>query len=186
MNSMKAAFLFSLLSIALFAGAGNARADEDDVLIQQVITQASKNSDPAVAEQVRQYVNENRERLLAILRSYGSYLNQAMALESDDQRAGVAEIRAKAIQANQPRSQSTVAQSSTTGLQTRSLQTGGLQPSSALHGAHLAGYPALPDGAPTSSIEHPTAAQVEHGRQVDEAIRERKRFHMQNPTRYER
>lgn len=183
---MKATVIFFLLSIALLVSARSARANEDDELIKQVIAQASKNSDATIAGQVRQYVVEHRDTILAIIRSYRSYLNQALASATDDESAGAANIRANAAQVNRASSRVRVAQTSAGGLQLGRLQTGSLQPSGKLQGAHLDGYPALPDVAPASSIVHPTAAQLAHGRQIDEAIRERKRFHMQHPARYER
>lgn len=187
---MKTAFIFSLMSIAVIAGASSLRADEAeaDDLIQQVIAQASKSADAATAAQVQQYVGEHRAAIQAILQSYRAQLKQAdEAGEVNIEGTAAASAPANVMQGRAPEdSRVAVVPRSGGGLQIGSLQTGSLQPSSKLQGAHLDGYPALPNVAPATSVVNPTAAQLEHARQVDEAIRERKRVHMQNPAHYAR
>jgi hypothetical protein len=62
------------------------------------------------------------------------------------------------------------------------LQTSALEPGGGLQGAHLDGYPALPDVPPTSSILDPTPAQLLHKLQLDRHQAERKRFFIDHPT----
>lgn len=73
-----------------------------------------------------------------------------------------------------------------TGLGQVSLTTSSLQPSTGISGAHLAGYPALPNTPPTSSIPNPTAADLALGRAMAERIREQKKFYQQHPQPYYR
>jgi hypothetical protein len=180
---MKSTILFTAIIASLSLTTTLAQADDNDDLLQQVVALVTKNADANTGEQAKQYVQDNQGLINAIFKSYRSYLDQTQAITSDDEPI-VDSAHATAGNAAQNTQNSRTAATKTM-LQTGSLQASGkVEASGKLEGAHLAGYPALPDALPVSSITNPTAAQLEQGRKVDELLRQQKLFYMRNPAPY--
>ncbi len=149
------------------------RAEDGDDLMRQVVTQASQNVDSATVEEVRKFAAENKGTIEQILQSYQRYLSQAADLLSDAPSQEKGESGSVSLANNQGAN----SRSSADGLQLgRIHSTGGLRE------VHLGNYPALPDVAPASSIVNPTAAQLEKKKELDDAIRARKRFLREHPA----
>ncbi len=177
---MKAA-IFSITCI--FAGVASeaVRADENDDLLQQVVTQASKNQDAATAAQVQQFATEHKNVIEEIFQGYRAYLNQLSDPLSDDPASK--QNRPALSLASQPDPAANLTTTSTSSTKSQTgLQIGHLEASGPLQGAHLPGYPALPDVPPTSSILNPTAEQLAHKARLDEETRQRKAFLQQHPN----
>lgn len=66
-------------------------------------------------------------------------------------------------------------------LQTSSLHTSHVQAAGPLSEAHLAGYPALPDVAPTSSVLYLTQEQIARKVQMDREQARLKQFYLEHP-----
>jgi len=64
------------------------------------------------------------------------------------------------------------------------LKISGVQASGELRTSHLAGYPALPDVEPSTSVMQPTAAQLEYAAKVRKEIEARKQYLMEHPQGY--
>ena len=155
-------FLFSLLLVAVFTPASRASDDSD---IEQIIANASRNTDAETAAQIREYVESNRGAIEGAVNSYRSYLEQSVSAADDS--------------ATIPSAQSASPESAAQAPHTSGLQASGPLKTSHLDSdSHLDGYPALPDVAPVSSITNPTPAQLAQGAAVNRKILERKRFFM--------
>lgn len=114
---------------------------------------------------------DGRQKLiLDIFRKYQAYLQQLTAY-ADDDGVSLTSAEKNATAAEPPVS-----------APSRNESGAKLQPAASLIGAHLDGYPALPDGGPVASILYPTPAQLAHKAEVDRQLRERKRFLMENPA----
>ena len=146
------------------------RADESADLAK-VAAAASQNADPATAAQVEQFTKDNQGTITTILRNYRAYLDQISAL-ADGNEALTGKNRARPASA-----------SNATDNSSSLLRLDHLLKTSSLEGAHLDGYPALPDVPPTSSILFPTAAQLAHKAEIDKATRQRQLFYMRSSGR---
>ncbi|SRR5581483_50533 len=164
---MKLLALFAAVAVLSLA---NVRGKDDNAdLLEQVTDKASQNVDANTAAQVQQFTNENKDAIEAILQGYRAYLNQINMMLDDNPGAPVRTDGASA----KPQPKSANANAAINSIQ----QQDGthLQLSTGLQGAHLDGYPALPDVEPTSSILNPTALQLLHKTWNDEQIRARKK-----------
>jgi len=158
------------LAAALLAPLPSARADDTDALLRQLLARTREIENSGTAAQP-----ENTETSDVALKSLFDTLRaQTAAL---DALSGVTETES-ALSTN-PSAQTTPAAPRVT---SGTLESGSLQPSGGLNGVHLSGYPALPNVEPTSSILNPTAAQLRHDREIDEAMEKRKLFFQQNPA----
>jgi murein L,D-transpeptidase YcbB/YkuD len=181
---LAAALAACLLAAAPMAEAGS----DDDALLQQVKQAASKGQNAQTAAQINQYVDQNQGLISAILKGYLNYLNQIQSMTAVDgtgtpQPAAANAATAPAASGTTPNTSSGAA--ATTELQpSTGLQINGLQPSGELQTSHLAGYPALPDVEPVSSVTQPTAAQLEYAAQVQKEMQARKQYLMEHPEGY--
>jgi hypothetical protein len=184
--------LAAALAACLLAAAPMARAGpDDDALLEQVKQLASKGQNAQTAAQVNQFVDQNQDAITAILKGYVNYLNQAQAMTADDGTGTPGKPQAAATSANAANgpAPSDAGQSASTGAATglqpsTGLKITGLQPSGGLRTSHLAGYPALPDVEPVSSVTQPTAAQLEYAAKVQKQMQERKAYLMAHPEGY--
>jgi len=183
---LAAALAACLLAAAPMAEAGS----DDDALLQQVKQAASKGQNAQTAAQINQYVDQNQGLISAILKGYLNYLNQIQSMTAVDGTGPANPLPAAANAATAPAASGTTPNTSsgaaaTTELQpSTGLQINGLQPSGELQTSHLAGYPALPDVEPVSSVTQPTAAQLEYAAQVQKEMQARKQYLMEHPEGY--
>lgn len=186
---LAAALAACLLAAAPMAEAGS----DDDALLQQVKQAASKGQNAQTAAQINQYVDQNHDVISALLKEYVNYLNQVQAMTANGVTVtpGNPQPAASAANAaNGPAASGTTPNASSgaaaaSDLQpSTALQINGLQPSGELQTSHLAGYPALPDVEPVSSVTQPTAAQLEYAAQVQKEMQARKQYLMEHPEGY--
>jgi hypothetical protein len=173
------------LAACLLAGQQIAKAGDDDAaLLAQVKQLAAQGQDAQTTAQVNQYVDQNQNVISSILSGYARYIKQVQAMTDDSvsgapvatgQAAGTA---APAVQQDSGAPQTSEVQPST------ALRTSEIQPSGGLRTAHLAGYPALPDVDPTSSVTTLTAEQREYTLKVQQENKARKQYLMQHPEGY--
>lgn len=157
-----------------------AKAGDETALLEQVKQLASQGQDAATAAQVNEYVDANKDAISAVLKGYVTYINQLQAMTAD---TGVSTApQAAAATATAP--VQTAGAAVTTGATSTALRTSSVQPSGGLRTAHLAGYPALPDVDPVSSITEPTAAQLEYAAKVQQEMQARKQYLMAHPEGY--
>jgi len=160
----------SLLMAALPAAL--AAPDADSPLITQLKQIATQGQDPQTTAQVNAYIDQNKGPLNAILQSSAAYLKQAGV--SSDPSGDATPSTAPQPATTQPSTAPTTATATastdpaasqtqpSTGLQTSSPITDAqIQPSSGLQTSHLAGYPALPQGEPISSVTTLSPAQAQ-------------------------
>ena len=127
--------------------------------------------------------NSSTENLLkTILQGYRSYLQQM-----DDMANGADATAPKPANQNAgpPAAvpEKTTLSTSTTG-KTPVLQLGHVQTSGALKEVHLAGYPALPDVPPTSSVTHVTAAQLQENAAENWEQTRIQMYYLEHPGHY--
>jgi len=161
----------------------------DAALLNQVKQIASQGQDAQTAAQVNQYVDKNQDIITAILKGYVNYLKQIQSMAADDGTGTPATVRANR-QSNTGDAQTASVEGTAGGretsapMQSAELQASGVQASSGLQTAHLAGYPALPAVEPVSSITHPTVGQLENAAKVQREMQERKAYLMEHPQGY--
>ena len=164
---MKRAFAFIVTAAAVMGLAcGPAMADDAKDGGNQTTT-APKSDDPVGL-------------IKTILNGYRAYLQQLNNLlaESDGQAAKTTD-QTNAKQAGESKGAPTVQPSGT--LQTSTLQTSHVQGSGPLNEVHLAGYPALPDVPPTSSVLYLTQEQIARKKQMDREQMRLKQFYLEHP-----
>lgn len=179
----------SILAAALLAGApallqaaeppAPSTAPDTNALLNQVIQIASAGQTPETQADVRNFVQENKGSLSAILTeavNYLSHLQTQAAARSEDDVTAPADS-APAAPAAEQASISTATQAG--GMQpsapiepasvqpSSGLRTSSMQPSSGLQTGHLAGYPSLPDVDPTSSVKNLTLVQIDYAQKVN-------------------
>ena len=181
--ALAAAMLAAAMGACFLAGAPMAQAGPDeDALLQQVKQLASKGQDAQTAAQVSQYVDQNKDALATILKGYTDYLNQAQAMGAMDGSGTPATPQTASATGTSQNANGGAAASGqqiSTGLQMSAVQGSGV-----LRMSHLAGYPALPDVDPVSSVLRPTAAQLEYAARVQKEMQARKRYLMEHPQGY--
>lgn len=158
-----------IFCLLLLAAAPIAKADPDTTaLLQQVKQIAAQGQDAQTTAQVNQYVDQNQDAISTILKGYTNYLKQVQVMADDGTAASAATRSAT----------SAAPQSSTT------LRISTVQPSGSLKTSHLAGYPALPDADPMSSITQPAADQLAYAAKVQKEVQARKQYLMDHPEGY--
>jgi hypothetical protein len=156
---------FSLLGLFLLAASISTSRASDGPLIEQIIANASGNTDAGTTAQIRDYAEKNQGAIEGAVNSYRSYLEQSLSAAGDSATTPATPAAASETAAKTP---------PTTGLQT----SGSLQTSHLDSNSHLDGYPALPVVTPVSSITNPSPAQLAQGVAVNRIVLERKRFFM--------
>jgi hypothetical protein len=201
------------LGLAPVANAGSEDAKESQdaqnaALLQQVKQLASKGQDAQTAGQVNQYVDQNHDVISAILKGYTDYFKQVQTAPTNDGAGLIATgttptttpsasvdspTTTQPVSADSPTTtQSASADSPTTTtttatvdpLASTALQPSSVQASGGLQTSHLAGYPALPTVDPVTSINQPTAAQLEYAARMQKAMQARKAYLMAHPEGY--
>ena len=160
------------LAASLLLPVTAALADNTDALLQRLLAQTQEIENSGAAAQPEAAKPESPDALLKLL--FENLHRQTAEL---DALTSGSENQPTDLSA-QPAPVAATAASPRSG----ELQSSRLESSGSLQGAHLRGYPALPDIEPTSSILEPTAAQLQHDRDVDAVIEKRKQFFQQNPA----
>jgi len=190
-----------IVAACLMAAAPLAEAGpQDDALVEKVKQLATQGQDAQTTALVNQYVDQHHDLITGILKTYMNYLSQSQTMPGngttapdDSQTAlpGTQVITSDAAKTDGPVLQTTNTQPATTAQPATGLQpTTALQPATGLQAAdvlrtgHLAGYPSLPDIAPSSSIKQPTAEQLEYAAKVQKEDQARKEYLMTHPWGY--
>lgn len=187
------------------------KAGSDDAALLDTLKQmASRGQNAQTAAQVSQFVDQNQDVIKAVLHGYEAYIKQVQSLTDDSVSvSGTATARQQTALAplSQPIASGTSA--TTPGLsyenaaaaqapllsQEIQAQPGELQPSGSVQGthvqpsgplqtSHLAGYPALPDVDPVSSVTHLDSAQQDYAAKVRNENEARKAYLMSHPEGY--
>jgi hypothetical protein len=147
-------------------------------LLQQVKQLASKGQDAQTTAQVNQYVDSNQDIISAILKNYVDYAKQLQSLADDGEAPPPPSHSSQTSYSSQTSQPSAGTSQQTTAVQSSTaLQITGVQASGGLQTSHLAGYPALPEVDPTTTVTQPT----EYSIRVQKELRARKQSLMAAP-----
>lgn len=159
---MKYKSVFIAIALAIMASMGaSVKADDVEDLLNQLATSSkgdttkSDNSSDSEASLIK--------KLLAY---YRECLQQIESLENETN--GTVTKAADQNTPTQPDPAQAAVPAAPSTQPPASLQTGQVQSSGPLKEVHLAGYPALPNVVPTSSVTNPTAAQLEEKAETDQ------------------
>ncbi|MGA3171640.1 MAG: hypothetical protein ABSE62_11585 [Chthoniobacteraceae bacterium] len=174
-------------SILIASPMAMADDNSDDALLQKVKQQATQGQDPQTAQQVNQYIDQHKEAIMALVKELMTYLTQMT--NDNGANAQAPQMPPPSIPSPSTSAQNTSSEETSASQPTLlqisnvqpsgGLQTSDVQPSGGLVTGHLAGYPSLPDVEPISSVNHPTAEQLQYATQTQKAMQARKKELMQ-------
>ena len=179
---MKYASVIIATGLAITALMGtSAKADEaEDLLNQLANASKSGNTDGSTDNLIKTVLGYYRTYIEQI-NSLASEGDSPVAKTPDQSASAKGDPATTASSYQQPALQTSQLQIS--GLQLTGLQTTGVQASGPLKEVHLAGYPLLPDVPPTSSILHPTAAQLQEKARTDWEQTNVQMYYFEHPGR---
>ncbi len=141
---------------------------------------ASKGQDAQTTAQVNQYVDSNQDVISAILKNYVDYLKQLQSVADDGEAPPPSQSSQTSHSSQTSQTTASTSQQTTSTQSSTALQITGVQASGGLRTSHLAGYPALPDVDPTTTVTRPT----EYSIRVQKELQARKQSLMADPEAY--